>query len=86
MAGCDLLTISPGLLEELNNSQDSLPLKLDAAAAKKADIKKIELNEATFRWMMNEDQMATDKLSAGIRQFAADAIKLEDMLKLKLQA
>ena len=49
------------------------------------DIKKQQMDEATFRWLMNEDQMATDKLSDGIRKFAADAIKLEDMLKQKLQ-
>lgn len=53
--------------------------------AKKLDIKKIELDEKKFRWMMNEDQMATDKLSDGIRKFAADAIKLENMLKERLQ-
>lgn len=53
--------------------------------AKKLEIKKVELDEKKFRWMMNEDAMATDKLSDGIRKFAADAIKLENMLKERLQ-
>jgi len=85
LAGCDLLTISPSLLEDLSQSQDSVPRKLDEHLAKKMDIKKQQMDESTFRWLMNEDQMATDKLSDGIRKLAADAIKLEDMLKQKLQ-
>jgi len=85
LAGCDLLTISPSLLEDLSTSQDQVPRKLDEHLAKKMDIKRQEMDEATFRWLMNEDQMATDKLSDGIRKFAADAIKLEEMLRQKLQ-
>lgn len=60
-------------------------LFLSLLTAKKLEIKKVELDEKKFRWMMNEDAMATDKLSDGIRKFAADAIKLENMLKERLQ-
>jgi transaldolase len=85
LAGCDLLTISPGLLEQLSASNETIVEYLNESDAKKLDIKKIELNEKKFRWMMNEDAMATDKLSDGIRKFAADAMKLETMLKERLQ-
>ncbi|KAL3207458.1 hypothetical protein MRX96_052676, partial [Rhipicephalus microplus] len=54
-------------------------------AAKKLDLKKVEVDEPTFRWELNEDQMATDKLSDGIRKFAADAVKLENILIEKLK-
>ncbi|XP_055384613.1 probable transaldolase [Condylostylus longicornis] len=84
LAGCDLLTISPKLLEELGKSQESVQKALDPVKAKKENLQKISLNEASFRWMLNEDQMATDKLSDGIRKFAADARKLENMLKKML--
>ncbi|XP_059482639.1 transaldolase [Neocloeon triangulifer] len=80
LAGCDLLTISPKLLEELDSSHDAVPQKLSDAKAKESDVEKIELNEKTFRWMLNEDQMATDKLSDGIRKFSEDARKLETMI------
>lgn len=80
LAGCDLLTISPNLLQELKDSSDPLPRKLDADAAKSADVKKLALDEKTFRWLMNEDAMATEKLAEGIRAFAADAVKLEKMI------
>lgn len=81
LAGCDLLTISPKLLAELGDSTDAVPQRLDAAAAKKAQLEKITVDEAKFRWLLNEDQMATDKLSDGIRKFAADSRKLETMLR-----
>lgn len=81
LAGCDLLTISPKLLGELEASTEQLPQKLSPEIAKKTDVEKLELNEAKFRWMLNEDQMATDKLSAGIRGFAADSIKLEKIIR-----
>jgi len=77
LAGCDLLTISPGLLEELSNTDGSVPKKLDIEKAKKLNIERIEMNEQTFRWMMNDDAMAIEKLSEGIRKFAADYRKLE---------
>lgn len=80
LAGCDLLTISPMLLAELAASNTSVPKLLDPVDAKKTKLEKIELNEAKFRWMLNEDQMATDKLSDGIRKFAVDARKLEKLL------
>ncbi|KAF3162794.1 sedoheptulose-7-phosphate:D-glyceraldehyde-3- phosphate transaldolase [Orbilia oligospora] len=88
LAGCDYLTISPNLLEELYNSTDAVPKKLDASAATTLDIeKKSYLNdEATFRYDFNEDQMAVEKLSDGIRKFAADAVTLKGILKAKLSA
>jgi transaldolase len=92
LAGCDLLTISPSLLAELNAEKLSTPLAavLDAQKAKQLDdvngeLKKISLNEAAFRWHLNEDEMATYKLSEGIRKFAIDAVKLENIVKSRLQ-
>ena len=84
LAGCDLLTISPGLLGELQGSQAEVPLKLDANKAKESDIQKLELDESTFRFLLNEDAMATEKLSEWIRLFAADIVKLESMIREKL--
>jgi transaldolase len=83
LAGCDLLTIAPKLLGELQKDDGKLVRKLDPETAKKADIKKISLDEKTFRWMLNEDQMATEKLSEGIRAFSADLVKLEKFLQTK---
>lgn len=77
LAGCDLLTISPKLLGELAATEGTVEKKLDAADAKSADLEKLDLDEKGFRWMLNEDQMATEKLSEGIRKFAADIVKLE---------
>ncbi|XP_042881125.1 transaldolase-like [Penaeus japonicus] len=85
LAGCDLLTISPKLLEQLQNSKEPVTQRLSEASAKKHDLEKVEMKEPKFRWEMNEDQMATDKLSEGIRKFAVDAIKLEKMLVEKLK-
>lgn len=85
LAGCDLLTISPKLLEELSNGKDKLTTQLSEAIAKKQDLDKVDMDEAAFRWMHNEDPMANDKLSEGIRKFAADAVKLEGMLVTKLK-
>lgn len=81
LAGCDLLTISPVLLEELKNAEGPVPRKLDATHAKSMQIEEIELNENLFRWMLNEDAMATEKLSEGIRVFSKDARKLEESIK-----
>lgn len=86
LAGCDYLTISPKLLGELGSSNDQIKKMLDPAVAKETSLEKIHIDEPTFRWMMNEDQMATDKLSQGIRAFAADAVKLENMLRGLLKA
>jgi len=81
LAGCDLLTISPKLLEELQSTEESIEQKLDAAAAKDMDIAKIKCDEKCFRWMMNEDAMATEKTAEGIRKFSADIVKLEGLIK-----
>ena len=83
LAGCDLLTISPQLLDEIGNSEGELPIKLSAEAAKKEEIEQIVVDEKTFRWMLNEDAMATEKLAEGIRKFAADSVKLEKKIKEK---
>src|SRR4051794_13044117 len=77
LAGWDLLTISTDLLEKLANSDGELTPKLNVETAKASDAKKIRLDEKTFRWMHNEDAMAVEKLSEGIRKFYADARKLE---------
>jgi len=84
LAGCDLLTISPGLLGELQDSSDPVDRKLSVEAASKMDIKPIEITEKTFRWLLNEDAMATEKTAEGIRNFAADIRKLETMIQSKL--
>jgi len=86
LAGCDYLTISPALLKELANSQEPLIQKLSAEQAKKDSIEKISLDEKGFRWALNEDAMATEKLAEGIRKFAADVIELESLIKAKLIA
>ncbi len=84
LAGCDRLTISPGLLETLTNSTDEVVQKLDSKVSVAMAISKIEMNEKTFRWMMNEDAMATEKLAEGIRNFGKDIVKLEDIIKSKI--
>ncbi len=78
LAGCDLLTISPELLEQLEQKEGSLDRKLDPAAAKGCKDERLHLDEKTFRWMHNEDAMATEKLAEGIRKFNSDAQHLED--------
>lgn len=85
LAGCDLLTISPNLLEELQASTASVKRKLDPAASASREITKIAMDEKTFRWMFNEDAMATEKTGEGIRNFAADIVKLEAMIQAKLR-
>jgi transaldolase len=84
LAGCDLLTIAPKFLEELHNAEGSVPRKLDPEAAKKMSIEKIDLNEKKFRWMLNENAMATEKLSEGIRIFGKDIVKLEKLIEQML--
>jgi transaldolase len=81
LAGCDLLTISPDLLAELAASDAPLAHALDAEAAKSRDIPKVTLDEAAFRFALNEDAMATEKLAEGIRAFAADAAELDRMIE-----
>lgn len=85
LTGCDLLTISPSLLEKLSEMNDTLDIHLNVDKAKKMQGDKLSLDEKTFRWMMNDDEMANDKLSEGIRKFAIDAVKLENMITEKLQ-
>jgi transaldolase len=80
LAGCDLLTISPDLLQELESQQGDLERKLDPQKAMSAEIEKIHLDEKRFRWMLNENAMATEKLAEGIRRFTADLIKLEKFI------
>lgn len=78
LAGCDLLTIAPQLLEELSTSEGPVTRKLDPAKAAAAPIKKLSLAEKDFRLMLNDNEMATDKLSEGIRNFTKDTVKLEE--------
>lgn len=77
LAGCDLLTIAPPLLEELSKAEGPVTRKLDPAKAKAMSIEKTSIDEKTFRLMLNENAMATEKLSEGIRKFAEDYAKLE---------
>ncbi len=77
LAGCDYLTIAPKFLAELAEADGTVPRKLDAEAARDMDIPKVSFDEKTFRWSLNEDAMATEKLAEGIRLFAADTHKLE---------
>jgi len=82
LAGCDLLTVSPQLLEELQNSTAEVPRKLDPQ--KTTEVPKIENTEKNFRWLLNEDEMADFKLAEGIRRFAADLKKLEAEITKKI--
>ncbi|MDW5444116.1 transaldolase [Polaromonas sp. SM01] len=80
LAGCDLLTISPDLLAQLAASEAPLQRALDAKAAQALDLPAVNFDEVTFRYALNEDAMATEKLAEGIRAFAADALKLEQLM------
>ena len=80
LAGCDALTISPALLKELEETDGILERKLLPEKAKELDIHPVKMDEKTFRWMMNEDAMATEKLAEGIRNFTKDLIKLENYI------
>ncbi|OOG41260.1 transaldolase [Polaromonas sp. A23] len=80
LAGCDLLTISPELLGQLAASDAPLPRALDPKAAQTLDLPAVNFDEVTFRYALNEDAMATEKLAEGIRAFAADAVKLEHLM------
>lgn len=84
LAGCDLLTISPDLLQELEKSQETVTQRLSPEAAIAAEINRLPMNEAAFRWHLNENAMATEKLSEGIRNFAADTRKLEELVSNEL--
>lgn len=80
LVGCDLLTISPNLLQEMKEDHSVLSLKLSEAKAQESDLSKIEIDESAFRFQMNEDEMASTKLAEGIRKFSADVCSLEKML------
>ncbi len=81
LAGCDLLTISPGLLGELADATESIDEKLTQSGAEACDLEKISLNESAFRFQHNEDPMAIEKTAQGIRAFSADIVKLENLVK-----
>jgi transaldolase len=80
LAGCDLLTISPELLQKLSQTEGSVERKLSPEGAAQSDLQRMELDEKRFRFLLNEDAMATEKLAEGIRQFCADAVKLEGLI------
>ena len=80
LAGCDLLTIAPDLLDKLSKAEGPVVPQLTVAKAKAQSIQRLDLDEKAFRWMHNEDAMATDKLAEGIRRFDADARKLERLI------
>jgi transaldolase len=80
LAGCDLLTIAPELLQKLSATEGTVERKLSPESAKKIDMPRVKLDETAFRWLSNEDAMATDKLAEGIRRFDADARKLEKLI------
>ncbi len=84
LAGCDLLTISPNLLAELKASTAPVERKLSPEIAKQSKVAKVPVDEKNFRWLLNENAMATEKLSEGIRMFAADTVKLEQYIATKL--
>lgn len=84
LAGCDLLTISPGLLEELQNTSGELDEKINQSTADASDQEKVSYDEATFRFKFNEDAMATEKTAEGIRKFSADIVKLEKLIESAL--
>nr|VZI15302.1 unnamed protein product [Spirometra erinaceieuropaei] len=86
LTGCDLLTISPNLLGSLASMNETPQVHLSekTATSNCPEVERIHMDEATFRWQMNEDEMANDKLSEGIRKFAADARLLENLLKDRL--
>jgi len=84
LAGCDLLTISPNLLDELTKTKEPVAPKLTKEAAVASDLKQISLSEADFRWALNEDAMATEKLAEGIRTFGKDMLKVRELVKAEI--
>jgi transaldolase len=85
LSGCDLLTISPKLLAELQNLEGPVERKLDPEEAQKTPANRLLLDEKSFRWHLNENAMATEKLSEGIRVFAKDSLKLRKMIEQKIR-
>lgn len=84
LAGCDLLTISPDLLEQLILTTDAVEAKLTPEKAKASDLERVSFDEKTFRFEMNEDAMATEKMAEAIRRFTVDTLKLEKIVESKL--
>jgi transaldolase len=84
LAGCDLLTISPDLLAKLKDTAEPLERKLSPETARESDIERLALDEKTFRYLLNDDAMATEKTAEGIRNFAADVVKLEHLIAAEL--
>ena len=84
LAGCDLLTIGPDLLEDLQNTEGTVERKLDPESAETAEISRLDLDEKTFRFLLNEDAMATEKTAQGIRAFSADIGKMEKLIEEQL--
>ncbi len=84
LAGCDKLTISPTLLEELSQNNDEIKLKLSKENSSSLDIERINVNESSFRWHLNENQMASFKLAEGIRLFNKDLLKLKELIREQL--
>src|SRR5689334_22593309 len=85
LAGCDCLTISPELMDELAKSTEPVERKLTPEKAKGSSMEKTQLDEKKFRWLLNENAMATDKTAEGIRKFAVDVVKLEKFVASKLK-
>ena len=85
LAGCDLLTISPELMKELSESTEPVERKLSPEMAKSAQIERLDLDEKKFRYLVNDNAMATEKTAEGIRKFAADVVKLEKLVAEKLR-
>jgi len=83
LAGCDLLTISPDLLQKLSESDSPVPTRLNLESAMASDLQKLQLNQSGFRLAVNNDAMASEKLAEGIRLFCADTVKLEQLITSK---
>src|SRR5881398_1638901 len=85
LAGCDLLTISPELMKELSESHEPVERKLSPEKAKSAQVERLEFDEKKFRYLVNDNAMATEKTAEGIRKFAADVVKLEKLVAEKIK-
>ncbi len=84
LSGIDRITMPPGIIEKLQGLNLDVSTKLSVSMAKDQDISKIDLNEKTYRWMLNQEEIGNEKLADGIRVFARDAVKLENIIKAKL--
>ena len=86
LSGCDRITMPPGIIEKLQKMDNQAERKLSVEEAKSSgsNLSRIQMNEKTFRWMLNEDEIGNEKLADGIRIFAKDALKLEKMIKSRL--